>query len=107
MKLRPGLSRQSIKWTLMFACWTAFALFFASQAYLLQARYGRPLGWQKVLVIWLFCGYSWFALTPFVLWLANRFPLERGRLLTSIPIQLFAGAFFSVFSLTIFTLARR
>jgi len=105
VKLVP--SRPLIKWTVVFACWTAFALFFASQNYLLQGRFGRSLDWKKVLVIWLLCGYSWFALTPFVLWLANRFPLERGRLLSSIPIQLFAGAFFSVFSLTIFTLARR
>ncbi|MCI0663709.1 MAG: histidine kinase, partial [Acidobacteria bacterium] len=107
MKIRPGLSSQWIKWTLIFVCWTAFALFFASQNYLLQARFARPMEWQRVLIVWLFCGYSWLLLTPFILWLANRFPLERGRLLASIPIQLIASAIFSVFSLTIFSVARR
>jgi two-component system, LytTR family, sensor kinase len=100
-------SRHWIKWAFIFACWTAFALFFASQNYLLQARFGRPLEWQRVLVLWLLCGYSWLILTPFVLRLANRFPLERGKLLTSIPIQLIAGSLFSVLSLTIFTVASR
>jgi len=63
--------------------------------------------WEKVLVVWLFCGYSWLLLTPFILRLANRFPLERGRLLSSITIQLIASAFFSVFCLTIFSVTRR
>jgi two-component system LytT family sensor kinase len=107
MRVRLVFSKQWRKWALIFACWTAFALFFASQNYILQARYGRPVEWQRVLVVWLLCGYSWFALTPIVLWLANRFPLERGRLHTSIPIHLFASAFFSVLSLTIFALAHR
>jgi two-component system, LytTR family, sensor kinase len=100
-------SRHWIKWAFIFACWTAFALFFASQTYLLQARFGRPLEWQRVLVLWLLCGYSWFILTPFVLKLANRFPLERGRLRTSIPTQLIASSVFSVLSLTIFNVASR
>jgi two-component system, LytTR family, sensor kinase len=103
----PTVEQQWAKWGLIFLCWTAFALFFASQNYLLQTRFGRPIDTKKVLAIWLLCGYSWCALTPFVLWLARRFPLERGRLLRSIPIHLIAGAFFSVLSLAIFTLARR
>jgi two-component system, LytTR family, sensor kinase len=95
------------KWALIFACWTAFALFFASQTYLLQTRFGRPIDGKKVLAIWLLCGYCWCAVTPFVLWLARRFSLERGRLLRSIPIHLIASAFFAVLSLAIFTLVRR
>jgi two-component system LytT family sensor kinase len=103
----PAVLKRWAKWGLIFACWTAFALFFASQTYLLQTRFGRPIDAKKVLAIWLLCGYSWYSVTPFVLWLARRFPLERGRLLRSIPTHLIASAFFSVLSLAIFTMARR
>ncbi|MCI0387422.1 MAG: sensor histidine kinase [Acidobacteria bacterium] len=107
MRNNPVMTKRWTKWALIFVCWTAFALFFASQNYLLQMRFGRPLEWKRVLVVWLLCGYTWCALTPLVLWLAHRFPLERGKLLRSIPIHLFASAFFSVLSLAIFTLAHR
>jgi two-component system, LytTR family, sensor kinase len=103
----PAVEKRWAKWVLIFVCWTAFALFFASQTYLLQARYGRQIEGTKVLAIWLICGYSWCLVTPFVLWLARRFSLESGRLLRSIPIHLIAGVFFSTLSLTIYALARR
>jgi two-component system LytT family sensor kinase len=103
----PAVEQRWVKWGLIFVCWTAFALFFASQNYLLQTRFGRPIDAKDILAIWMLCGYSWCSVTPFVLWLARRFPLERGSLLRAIPIHLIASAFFSVLSLAIFTLARR
>jgi len=105
MKNHPA--NQWRKWAIIFACWTAFALFFASQNFTFQLRSERPIDWTGVLVIWFLCGYSWCALTPLILWLAGRFPLERGKWLRSISLHLCASAFFSVFSLVVFVLARR
>ncbi len=33
----------------------------------------------------------WAALAPFIFWQAQRFPLERGRLLWRLPINLLMG----------------
>jgi two-component system, LytTR family, sensor kinase len=101
------LSKRWTIWALIFACWTAFALFFASQNYIIQIRYGRQVAWGRTLIVWLMCGYSWGVLTPLMIGLASRFRLERGRLSRSLFIHLPASAFFSCFSLVVFLLAER
>jgi len=82
-------SRQRIaKWAIIGGVWTLFALFFTSQASLqyyvlkLDVSFWRILSWQ------LFSGYLWFALTPLILWLAAKFPLEKERLLSHLPLHL-------------------
>jgi two-component system, LytTR family, sensor kinase len=103
----PAISKWWAKWALIFVSWTAYAFFFASQTFLFQTRFGKPIEVKKALAIWLLCGYSWLAVTPFVLWLARRFPLERGRLSRSIPIHLIASACFSLLTLALYNLAYR
>jgi two-component system, LytTR family, sensor kinase len=104
----PAITKRwAAKWALIFVSWTAYALFFASQNYLLQTRYGSPPDGKKVLAIWLLCGVSWFAVTPLILWFARRFPLERGRLSRSIPAHFSASGIIAVLSMAIFVLLRR
>src|SRR5262249_33914468 len=65
--------------TICFCAWTAFALFFVSKQIL---QYGFWLGGAFVwplLASWLTQAYTWVLLTPVVLWLGNRLPLERSR----------------------------
>jgi two-component system LytT family sensor kinase len=56
------------------------------------AQRGKPAGFPLLLLLNLNYWYSWALLTPGILWLARRFPLERGSWLRSVPVHV-AGVF--------------
>lgn len=84
--------------------WTLFALFFASEVIVRGAYVGRPLMLGVTLAAWFICAYSWLALTPFVLYLAELFPLERKRWLKNLSLHLIASAIFATLHLAIFSI---
>lgn len=88
-----------MKWGLLFASWTLFGLFFASQVLINRAYRGRPLNLGHTVGIWLICAYIWAALTPLILYLSRRFRIERGRL-RNLLIHLVAGLGFSLVQLS-------
>ena len=96
-----------MSWAIIFICWTSFALFFISQNYMMQAQSGRTIEWKMTLFNWLLGSYTWCVMTPLILQLSNRFPLQRGKLLRVIGIHTFAAEFFFVIYLAIFVIARR
>jgi len=49
---------------------------------------GTPLPWSTSLLLQMPQAYAWALATPAILWLGRRFPFERGRWLTSVPIHL-------------------
>jgi len=109
MKDKPPKSRPQIKWTkwaVIFLCWTGFALFFTSQSYMFQARSAGAIEWKGPLFNWLLGSYTWFVLTPLILKLSNRFPLQRGKLLRSVGIHSLAAPVFNIFTIFIFVVAR-
>jgi two-component system, LytTR family, sensor kinase len=71
-RLWPGLRA----WIGITCGWTALALFFAVSASLTYRSTGRPANWtlsiQRSLVEW----WLWAALTPLIVWLARRYPLD-------------------------------
>ena len=73
------------------AAWTALALFFLPQTYVLNLRAPVPLslGWAFVATAALF--YVWALLTPLVLWLGRRFPFERGVMLRRLAVHVAAA----------------
>lgn len=80
--------RSRTKWWLIFGCWSVVALFFSSQAYVQARIYQLPVTFLRVMS-WQFSScYVWFLLTPIILWLNRRFPLERGAWKRSIPAHL-------------------
>jgi two-component system LytT family sensor kinase len=83
------------KWGLLFASWTLFGLFFASQVLISRAYRGRPLNFWHTLSIWLICAYIWAGLTPLILYFSRRFRIERGRL-KNFVIHLVASLGFSL-----------
>lgn len=91
--------RRPLMWVLLFGGWTLFALFFTGQSYLQSAYSGRPILWGRVLVIWLICSYIWALLTPPIIWLARRFPIERGSYLRNLPLHLLASVLLSLLQL--------
>jgi signal transduction histidine kinase len=72
--------------------WTLYALLFAAQGCLDRAYRGEPVAWAQTLAIWLACGYAWALITPGVLWLAARFPLERPGLAKAVVAHAAGGA---------------
>ena len=71
--------------------WTLFGVFLASQSTLAFSRRDRPFSWQRILLVEMAFAYIWAALTPPVLWLARRFPIERGRLPRSLTVHVIAS----------------
>jgi len=104
---KPLKSTPWMKWAIIFICWTAFALIFTSQRYIIQAWMSVTIEWKITLVAELAWGYSWSALTPLILHLVDRFPLQRGKFLRSIGIHASAAPFFFILSSAISVIAYR
>jgi two-component system LytT family sensor kinase len=92
---------------LVFLGWTLFGVFFALQNYVNAAYVGQPLFFPGALVSWLICGYAWAMLTPLVIYLARKFPLERPKLKQNLPLHLFAAFAAAFLHLSIFILAQQ
>jgi two-component system LytT family sensor kinase len=71
------IQRRWVSWGVIFACWTLYGIFFASQVTVQQVYMGRPITWGNNFASWLICGYLWAALTPPILYLSRRFPITR------------------------------
>ncbi len=106
MGVNPPKSKPWLKWAVIFLCWTGFALFFTTQSYMFQARSGGTIEWKKTLFNWLLGSYTWFVVTPIILKLSDRFPLQRGKLLRSVGIHFRAAPFFNVINIILFVIAR-
>ena len=71
---------------LILACWTVLALLFIPQTYNANAHTSSPITVWEALLANLILFYTWAALTPLVLWLGRRFPIERGKLVRNLII---------------------
>jgi two-component system, LytTR family, sensor kinase len=96
-----------LKWGLIGLAWTLFALFFASQKLMAMFYLGRPLELRETLIAWFICASLWFALTPFALRMAERFPLDRRKWLSNGFVHLFASLAFAFFQEALFILVGR
>jgi hypothetical protein len=94
-----------MKWAIISLCWTALALIFAGQSYIRQAWWADTINWKGPLVGELIWAHSWNVVTPLILQLLNRFPLQRGKLLRSVAIHAFAAPFFFITSSAIYVSA--
>ncbi len=81
------------RWGLIFAIWTLFGLFLASQMYMDYSRRDLPFQWHKILFLEMSYGYVWALLTPLILWLARLFRIERNHWQRSLAIHIFASLF--------------
>jgi sensor histidine kinase YesM len=110
MKDEPPKSKPRMKWmkwTAISLCWTALALVFTGQTYVNQASSTDTIRWKTPLAIELCWAYSWNIVTPLILQLLNRFPLQLGKLSRSVGIQVFAAPFFFIASSAIYVIAYR
>jgi LytS/YehU family sensor histidine kinase len=81
------------RWALVMAGWTLIALYFTSENYLYVIVLGSAYSFTKILTWWLTHFYLWALLTPLVWFLARRFPLESGRWVRSLFVQIPASVF--------------
>jgi signal transduction histidine kinase len=92
-KMEAGklLERRWVRVAFNMALWTLFGGFLSSQSGLAFMRRELSFAWHKVFIADMGFAYLWAALTPLTLWLARRFPLERGQLRRSLWAHVFAS----------------
>jgi two-component system, LytTR family, sensor kinase len=95
--------RRAVKWAAIWAIWTLFGFFFASQFALQNQLSRNPVAFWRILSWQMVSGYVWFALSPLVLYLARRFPLEGGRWKKSLLVHLLASVVIALFQQVIDT----
>lgn len=85
----PSDRRWTYRWIVAFAFWTLDALTTATNYH----RMGQESGvsWEQALRTALASAWAWVPLTILALWLAERFPLDRGGWRRHLPVHL-AGA---------------
>src|SRR5687768_15090347 len=86
----PIKNRRFVKWVGIWAVWTLFALFFASQIALQNQLSDKPLPFWRILSWQLVSGYIWFGISPIILILAKQFPFDERKWKTSLPVHLVA-----------------
>lgn len=84
---------------LYFLLWTLFGLFYFSQGLTQRLVSHDSTPWWRYLVAWLLGVYIWALLTPAILWLGRKFPIERRNWLRQAALHLGLGAGFSVLEL--------
>lgn len=89
------------KWAAIWVVWTLVGLFFASQFALQNRLSENPVSFWRILSWQLFSGYIWFALSPLILWLSNRFTFDNGRWRTAVPIHIAASVLIALVQLAI------
>ena len=95
-------------------CWLFMALLFTPQTYLTNLRSPTPLTWGRAFLATLLLFQVWSVLTPVLLWLGQRFPLERHKLwrnlgihvLLSGPVALAHIWLLQIFTMLLFTWSR-
>ena len=96
-----SLRRALVRLVLIFAAWTLYALFAASQSYLSRA-YSQRIQFSPAFLYSLLSSYTWAALTPFVLWLGGRFAIRKKNWWYVIPLQIICAVGFSAVHVKIF-----
>lgn len=89
------------KWGAILAVWTLVGLFFTSQIALQNQLSPNPVSFWRILSWQLFSGYVWFAISPIVLWLGDRFPFEGGRWRFALPVHVAASFLIALTQLAI------
>ncbi len=80
---------------LVFGVWTVIGLIFSLQWYFAAFRSEQPVPWWRSLYVQMSWGYLWALLTPLVLWLVRRFPIEKHNWRRNLLAHLLASTLLS------------
>jgi len=81
-----------VVWVWIWLGWTALALFFATSLWLNYIARGQPANFRASLLVSLSEWWIWALLTPVVVWLARRWPIQRPWSLRNLFLHGAAGA---------------
>lgn len=95
------LRRALRAYAIYFSAWTVVGLFYFSQALTSQLYFHDPTPWRQSLESWLIGVWTCALLTPGVMWLGRRFPIERGKWVRSVPLHLLFSLVFAAAQLAI------
>jgi two-component system, LytTR family, sensor kinase len=87
-----------------FLAWTLFGLFNFSRELTRRLYWHEPTHWQETLISWMVGIYITAALTPAVLWLGRRLPIEKPFRLQRTALHLLFSLGFSVVELALETI---
>ncbi|MGH8189926.1 MAG: sensor histidine kinase [Rhodanobacteraceae bacterium] len=60
-------------------CWTLYGLLMTAPDYYDSSAVGSPIAWDTALAFSVYSAWLWAALTPLILWLARRLPLDSRK----------------------------
>ena len=87
-----------IPFRLILAFWVTLGLLDGLQSYLVRLSFGETL--SPLIILWPQHAYLVLAiLTPGIVWLVNRYPLDRTTLRRNLPIHIVASLLFTLFVL--------
>ncbi len=86
---------------LIFGIWTLLAMIPAIQAHYYITSLGEPITWRRAVGPAFMNHWIWAALTPGVLWMSARFPIERRHLARLLGIHFLGGLAFAVLHVSI------
>ena len=86
------IGKRWVRWLLGFAGWTFVALFFASGTYLTYRSSGGHAPVALIVKMSLAEWYLWALLSPLIVWLVLRVPLQRAHFARSVGVHLAASA---------------
>jgi two-component system LytT family sensor kinase len=84
------------RYALIFAIWALPAILFTSQNYVVWKAAERPIGWLQIYWHQLFYCSLWAAITPVILHLAARYPIEKDKRLKRLLLHLGISCLFAV-----------
>jgi signal transduction histidine kinase len=98
MKIEEAVGRPSVRFMLIGAVWTLFGLLFACQLYFYSLLAPGPRDTFATYLAWqLTAACIFWLVTPLVLWLAERFPIERHNWPRRLLLHLLFSILFAVF----------
>ena len=95
--------RRLLRLGMIWLVWTVIGLFFTAQLYFATLRGERPIPFTYALFTQLTDVYIWALVTPLVLWLAHRFPIDRHSWRRNVSLHALFSILAAVFVLSTFS----
>jgi two-component system, LytTR family, sensor kinase len=93
--MRP-VRHRVFRWLLIFGAWTLLGLFICSQNFVAYSRVKQSVPWSELLAMSLGICFLWALATPLILWLIQRFKIERENWLRHGLVHLLASLVLAV-----------
>ncbi|MEW6210130.1 MAG: histidine kinase [Acidobacteriota bacterium] len=103
--MTPSKRRRWIAAAFVIGLWTLPALLYATQSYLgqIDSAHDHFISWWRLAAWQLTIYYVWAALTPLILYLGRRFPVEQLNRLRNLAAHIFLGSVASLIHIASYT----